>query len=293
LPLPTTDVVLKLHYDGLTKTLSSFYRTNSSSAWQLAGSTNFSSLPPSHLQNGFRLHLRSIAEPSFVIQEGQAYFDNFALKYDLSVSNAAVVTKSFDGSRDATITGDLVGVVSGDSVGHDGAGLFNDSEPGLNKPVTANLTLTGTHAAHYTLTQPVGLTGTIQSLSELFFGSLNPTNVASDGLTYLMKYAYGAADPTNPISQSLRPVTTLTNNGSGQPVLALTYFVRTNDTNLSTQPVWHTNLSDPAPSWSSNVTVTVLGTTNTNGLTLEQRQATIPVDSDSRKFLRLKATLNQ
>ena len=265
----------------------------STSTWQLAASTNLSSLPSPQLQNGFRLHLGTLAEPSFVVQEGQAYFDNFTLKYDLSLSNAAVATKSSDGSRNATIIGTLVGVASGDNVGHDGVGLFNTPQPGVNKPVTANLSLTGTHAAHYTLTQPTGLTGTIQSLSEVFFGSLNPTNVASDGLTYLMKYAYGAADPTSPISQSLRPVTTLTTNGSGQPVLALTYFARTNDTNLSTQPMWHTNLSDPAPSWSSNVTVTVLGTTNTNNLTLERRQATVPVDSNSRKFLRLKATLNR
>lgn len=262
--------------------------------WIPAATTNLSSLPPAQLTNGFRLMLSSLAEPSLVIQEGQAYFDNFTLKYDLSVSNAAVVTKSFDGSRSATITGTLVGVVAGDSVDHDGAGLFDTPAPGVNKPVTANLTLTGTESAHYTITQPTGLTGTIQSLSEIFFGNLDPTTVASDGLTYLMKYAYGAADPTSPISQNLRPVTTLSTDTNGQPVLALTYYARTNDTNLSIQPVWNANLSAPAADWASNVVVTTLGTTtNTNGLVLERRQATVPVDSNSKKFLRLKTTLKQ
>ena len=126
-----------------------------------------------------------------------------------------------------------------------------------------------------------------------FFNDQHPNTISIDGLTYLMKYAYGAADPTSPISQSLRPIATLTNNGSGQSVLALTYFSRTNDAKLSTLPVWHTNLSGAASTWSNNVTVTLLSTTNTNGLTLERRQATVPVDSNSKKFLRLKATLNQ
>lgn len=262
--------------------------------WIPAATTNLSSLPPAQLTNGFRLMLSSLAEPSLVIQEGQAYFDNFTLKYDLSVSNAAVATKTFDGSRNATIIGSLVGVVAGDSVDHDGAGLFDTPEPGANKPVTATLSLTGTESAYYTITQPTGLTGTIQSLSEIFFGNLNPTNVASDGLSYLMKYAYGAADPTSPISQNLRPVTTLSTNTNGQPILALTYYARTNDTNLTLQPVWNENLSAPAANWASNVVVTTLGTTtNTNGLVLERRQATVPVDSNSKKFLRLRTTLKQ
>jgi len=292
--LSQNSVGLRLRYESSTKVLSSYFRTNlSSTNWQLAASTNFSSLPPAQLQNGFSVHIGNIAEPSFVIQEGQAYFDNFTLKYDLSVSNAAVVTKSFDGSRSATITGTLVGVVAGDSVDHDGAGLFDTPAPGVNKPVTANLTLTGTESAHYTITQPTGLTGTIQSLSEIFFGNLDPTTVASDGLTYLMKYAYGAADPTSPISHTLRPVTTLTTNTNGQPALALTYYARTNDTNLSILPVWNTNLSAPVVGWESNVTVITLGTNSTNGLVLERRQATVPIDSNSKKFLRLKTTLEQ
>ena len=293
LPLNQTMISLRLRYESSSKTLTSSYRSSSSADWQVTGSSNFDSLPTAQLQNGFRLHLSSIAEPSFVISEGQAYFDNFTLKYDLSLSNAAVATKSFDGAPNATITGTLIGVAPGDSVSHDGAGLFDTSAKGVNKPVTANLALTGTESAHYTITQPTGLTGTIQSLSEIFFGNLDPTNVASDGLTYLMKYAYGAANPTSPISHALRPVTTLTTNTNGQPVLALTYYARTNDTNLFIQPIWSSELSSPTSSWQSNVTVNTLGITNTNGLVLEQRKATVPIDSTAKKFLRLKATLNK
>jgi hypothetical protein len=286
-----TAVGLRLRYESSTKILTSYFRTNPLSNWQMAASTNFSALPSVQLQNGFSVNIGSIAEPSFVITEGQVWFDNFSLKYDLSLSNATVATKDYDGFRNAIITGSLVGVVTGDSVGHDGAGLFDTAEPGVNKPLIATLSLTGSESAFYTITQPTGLAGTIRSLSEIFFGNLNPTNVASDGLSYLMKYAYGAADPTSPISQTLRPVTTLSTDTNGLPVLALAYYARTNDTNLSIQPVWSTNLSAPAGNWASNVVVTTLGTTtNTNGLLLERRQATVPVDSNSKKFLRLKTT---
>lgn len=291
--LSQNSVGLRLRYESSTKVLSSYFRTNlSSTNWQLAAFTNFSSLPPAQLQNGFSVHIGNIAEPSFVIQEGQAYFDNFSLKYGLSLSNGTVTTKTYDGSRNATINGTLVGVVSGDSVNHDEAGLFNTPDAGSNKPVAGNLSLTGSHSANYTINQPLGLAGTIRSLSEVFFGSLNPTSVASDGLSYLMKYAYGAADPTSPIGHALRPVTALSTGTNGQPVLALTYYTRTNDTNLSIQPVWNTNLSAPVVGWESNVTVITLGTNSTNGLVLERRQATVPVDSNSKKFLRLKTTLN-
>lgn len=290
LPLTQTSVSLRLRFESTNKTLTSYFRTNSSTAWQTAAVTNFSSLPISQFTNGFAIQIGSIAEPSFVITEGQAWFDNFSLKYDLSLSNAAVVTKNYDGTRTATITGTLAGVVSGDAVNHDGSGIFNTSEAGSNKPVTANLSLSGTHAQNYLIVQPTGLTGTIRSLSDVYFGNLNPTNQASDGLSYLLKYAYGAADPTNPISQTLRPVTTLTTS-SGQPVLTLTYYMRTNDTNLNLQPVWSSTLTGAPASWSTNVTVASLGTTNTNGLVLERRQATIPIDNTSKKFLRLKATL--
>ena len=133
----------------------------------------------------------------------------------------------------------------------------------------------------------------VSSPAEIFFGTLEPTNVASDGLTYLMKYAYGAANPTSPISQALRPVTTLTTNTNGQPALALTYYARTNDTNLLIQPIWSSELTSPTSSWQSNVTVNTLGVTNTNGLVLEQRKATVPIDATAKKFLRLKATLNK
>lgn len=133
----------------------------------------------------------------------------------------------------------------------------------------------------------------VSSYSDSFFGGRQPGEVASDGMTHLMRYALGASEVGTPLTRSLLPITTLATNSSNQTVLTLTYYARTNDTNLFLQPVWHTELAAPTSSWSSNVAVTTLGTTNTNGLVLERRQATVPVDGNSKKFLRLKATLSQ
>lgn len=81
LTVSQTNVGLRLRYDSTTKTITSFYRTSPSGGWLTAASNNLSSLPVSQLTNGFRLTLGGIAEPSFLIQEGQAFFDNFQLTY--------------------------------------------------------------------------------------------------------------------------------------------------------------------------------------------------------------------
>lgn len=134
----------------------------------------------------------------------------------------------------------------------------------------------------------------VSGFSEFLFAKLDSSMGSTDGFTDLLQYASGATDPISPMNQALRPVTSLAKDTNNQPVLSLVYYARTGDTNLSIQPVWHSNLAVTADAWpSQGVTITSLGTVNTNGLVLERRQATIPVDSSSRKFLRLKATLNQ
>jgi DNA/RNA endonuclease G (NUC1) len=79
----------------------------------------------------------------------------------LTVTGASVATKTYDGTATANITGaTLVGVVEGDIVSVSGGGTFNDANAGENKPVTANLSLSGAGGGNYTLSQP-SLTGTI------------------------------------------------------------------------------------------------------------------------------------
>jgi fibronectin-binding autotransporter adhesin len=91
---------------------------------------------------------------------------------ELTVSNAAVTTKSFDGNTQATITGaTLNGVISPDVVtisnlGIAGSGTFASADPGTGIAVTANLILGGAAAANYSITQPTGLTGTITPVTQ-------------------------------------------------------------------------------------------------------------------------------
>lgn len=81
----------------------------------------------------------------------------------LTVNNAAVTSKTYDGNANAAITGaTLVNAVAGDdvSLSNSTTGTFNNPQIGSNKPVTTTMSLTGTTAGNYTLTQPT-LSGTI------------------------------------------------------------------------------------------------------------------------------------
>jgi mucin-19 len=82
----------------------------------------------------------------------------------LTVTNASVTSKAYDGTNLATITGaTLTGVISGDDVtlGNTATGTFAQISIGNSISVsTAPMTVTGTKAANYDLTQPV-LTGSI------------------------------------------------------------------------------------------------------------------------------------
>ncbi|RYZ19696.1 MAG: hypothetical protein EOP49_48170, partial [Sphingobacteriales bacterium] len=80
----------------------------------------------------------------------------------LTVTGATASNKIYDRTVSATITGATAnGLVNGDVITVAGSGTFNDASVGQAKPVTANLTLSGTHASSYTLTQPTGLTANI------------------------------------------------------------------------------------------------------------------------------------
>ncbi len=79
----------------------------------------------------------------------------------LTIPDAAVTSKVFDGNTNATITGTLTGVIAPDSVSFAGTGTFASTGPGTDIVVTSSSTLTGADAGNYSLTQPTGLTGTI------------------------------------------------------------------------------------------------------------------------------------
>ena len=76
---------------------------------------------------------------------------------NLTITGASANDKIYDADTPAVIAGgSLVGVLAGDlaNVSFTGGGDFDDINVGTAINVTANLSLTGSRAAHYTLTQP-------------------------------------------------------------------------------------------------------------------------------------------
>jgi peptidoglycan/xylan/chitin deacetylase (PgdA/CDA1 family) len=87
---------------------------------------------------------------------------------NLTVSGATVNTKAYNGSAAATVNfagASLAGVVNPDVVTINSSAataLFNDKHAGIDKPVTVSgVTLAGTDAHNYSVSQPAGLTGVI------------------------------------------------------------------------------------------------------------------------------------
>lgn len=79
----------------------------------------------------------------------------------LTVVDAAAVSRAYNGTTTATITGTLSGAIAGDTVTLGGSGTFANSSVGTGKAVTAALVLGGGGAGNYVLTQPTGLTANI------------------------------------------------------------------------------------------------------------------------------------
>lgn len=98
-------------------------------------------------------------------------------KINLTVTGATAENKVYDGNTSATLTGAVLnGVVTGDNNVVLGAltGEFGQAEAGDNIAVTASISLSGSSAANYTLTQPTGLTANITK---------RPLTIAADDKT--------------------------------------------------------------------------------------------------------------
>jgi hypothetical protein len=99
---------------------------------------------------------------------------------ELTLANAAVAIKPYDGNTAATITGTLSGIVGSDDVTFVGTGTFASSAIGTGISVTAAITLAGADAGNYTFTQPTGLTGTIVA-GQITFSPVDYAAAQSDG----------------------------------------------------------------------------------------------------------------
>jgi hypothetical protein len=120
------------------------------------------------------------------------------------------------------------------------------------------------------------------TFSSLFGEGVNPTNVGSDGLAYLMKYALGGTNTNDMVT-----LPTVSQSGTS---LTMSAIVRTNDTNLT---IVGQSVSDLSGIW-GNLSSNPYGVASTNTNTVpsgcQRREFTVNVGTNSRTFLRLKAT---
>jgi hypothetical protein len=101
----------------------------------------------------------------------------------ISTTGATASNKVYDGNTTASITGaTAVGAVNGDVLTISGGGTFAQSTAGTGISVTPSLTVNGTNASSYTLTQPTGLSADITTFGLTITG-LTADNKVFDGNT--------------------------------------------------------------------------------------------------------------
>jgi hypothetical protein len=150
------------------------------------------------------------------------------------------------------------------------SGSVNTAVPG-----TYTITYNATDAANNSAT-PVTRTVTVSAPS---------SEVGADGLSGLLRYAFGANGPSDTVT---KPTSTLS---AGK--LAITAIVRTNNPNLTVLGQAVTNLPNYASGTSivgADVAADADQTNVTNGC--ERQVFSVEQGTDAKKFLRLKATLN-
>ncbi|MDP4277230.1 MAG: YDG domain-containing protein, partial [Bacteroidota bacterium] len=98
---------------------------------------------------------------------------------ELTVPNALALSKIYDGTKVAAISGTLIGIVGKDDVRlADTTGIFAQTGIGTDIAVTPALTIAGNDAANYSLTQPSGLKAKITPKE------LTVANAAAQSKTY-------------------------------------------------------------------------------------------------------------
>ena len=149
-----------------------------------------------------------------------------------------------------------------------------------NYPVT----FTPTDGANYnTASSSASVTVNSAAPTGASFTSWRGSYPASAAL--LLNYAFGAASPSSTLSKLNLPTSDVVSDK-----LVLTYYVRQEATNPSlVVPQLSTDLASPdnwAPLAPSNIAT--INTITVDGVQVVKKTASVPVDSTSRKFLRLK-----
>jgi hypothetical protein len=118
------------------------------------------------------------------VTKSSSSFNYVVAKKVLTVTGAAVTSKSYDGTNSATITGTLSGVLAGDAgnITLSGSGTFASVNVSNGIAVTSASSLAGTASGNYSLTQPTGLTGNITK-SSLTITANNANKIYGEVLT--------------------------------------------------------------------------------------------------------------
>ena len=169
---------------------------------------------------------------------------------------------------------------------------YSAFDAGDNGSVTVNRVnpvdtkVPGSYTVSYSATDSVGNTATATRTVNVRFAG-GGTNRGPEGLPDAVRFALGA-DGTNRMNAALMPTSVTSNN-----TLVLNYHGRPGTTPVELVPVVSTDLANSNSWTTSGITVTNLGPTNVNGVTLERRQASVPMTGGASKFLRLRATTSQ
>ena len=100
----------------------------------------------------------------------------------LTISNPKVENKIYNKTTAAVISGNLSGIVPGDTVTFRGAGSFLTANAGTGISVNSLITLSGAAAPKYSIVQPAGLTGAILRKNLVILGLTGGSKVF-DGTT--------------------------------------------------------------------------------------------------------------
>ncbi|MFB9088587.1 YDG domain-containing protein, partial [Flavobacterium paronense] len=101
----------------------------------------------------------------------------------ITITGAVASNKTYDRTTAATITGaTTLDAVNGDVLTIGGGGTFASANFGTSIAVTTALTVSGTNASSYTITQPTGLTANIAAIA-LTIASATAQNKVFDGTT--------------------------------------------------------------------------------------------------------------
>lgn len=168
---------------------------------------------------------------------------------ELTISSPVVVSKTYDGTTIATVTGTLNGVVGFEVVTFNGTGTFANPNVGNGKAVTLINALEGADAGNYTLSTPVGLTGNITA-KPLTITALNhskcfgvnhvlPTNnYTISGLVGTETVGSVTLSSTgNPSSAAVGTYPIIAQNASGGTFIATNYFITYVNGILTVDPI--------------------------------------------------------